>query len=29
MHGTLEFPAMGNEGFVVALSIPIEEEQTA
>jgi signal transduction histidine kinase len=29
MHGTLEFPSLGREGFVIALSVPIEEEQTA
>jgi signal transduction histidine kinase len=29
MHGTLEFPSLGSEGFVVALRVPIEEEQTA
>jgi signal transduction histidine kinase len=27
MHGTLEFPSFGGGGFVVALSVPIEEEQ--
>jgi signal transduction histidine kinase len=29
MHGTLEFPSLGGEGFVVALRVPIEEAQTA
>jgi signal transduction histidine kinase len=29
MRGRLEFPSLGGEGFVVTLSVPIEEEQTA
>lgn len=29
MRGKLEFPSLGSEGFVVALRVPIEEEQTA
>jgi signal transduction histidine kinase len=29
MHGTLEFPSLRSEGFVVALRVPIKEEQTA
>jgi signal transduction histidine kinase len=29
MRGSLEFPSLGNDGFVVALSVPIAEEQTA
>ena len=29
MHGTLEFPFLGSGGFVVALTVPIEEEKTA
>jgi signal transduction histidine kinase len=29
MHGTVEFPSLESGGFVVALSVPIKEEQTA
>jgi signal transduction histidine kinase len=28
MHGTLEFPALGSAGFVVTLSVPVEESRT-
>jgi len=29
MRGTLDFPSLASRGFVVSLSVPIEEEQTA